>query len=1143
MNNERIILGLDIGVGSVGWGLTKLTEEKYTDENPDGTIAERYRITDGEIVDAGIRAFQLPQDKEGKSLAAKRGQARRSRWTIRRKAKRLKQLIKLTKEFNLIRNDFNRNDVLKPEEGENKKEKWDIWRIRKEALERKLADDEFFRVLYHIAKHRGTYFHTKAEFMPEKDESGPNNRESETEKSKEEKIQGEVKRGIRRIQKMLEERGYKTIGQMFWEIFKQTNSDNKRKRNAKDKYANSIRRELLQKEIEEIFKSQQKFQNPKAKEELKKRYIEDILMKEEGVDEEKLQKMMSRCEFTGQLCAPMESYTAERFTLFNRLNTLELVDTKSKNAPPALDAEKRSKIENLAYKNAKVTFAQIRTELGLQGKLNIRFNLCSYKESDPEYNKKLVCEIRNGQLQFDSKHRLPTIDIDGGDIKILDEEVKKIFRSKKLWPKAKSIYVYYSDIRKQLGLSEHIRFGYFDKKDGAVKELKGYTKSAKELGSEAKYIRQFENDTFVELKGYRKIKNAIEESCGSEKWGQISKDVEMLDAIADALTYCKSDKTRTEYLQQHNITDKEIIDAVLTINMKQLANFSKEALNNILRYMDSEKRIRFNEAKKECGYGKIDHKKQVVLEPYRGPFEKNPVVARVISQTRKVVNAIVRKYNEKYPIDQIHIEVATDVANSKKRKIEIAQGQRRYKEAKEAAEQRCKEMGLDPEEGQNLLMFRLAEEQNYFCPYTRKKITLYPTGAVNEVYIRDCEIDHVIPMSRSFNDSMNNKVLCAPEANQNKRDRIPFEWFEEMYGKDSQEWSNFENTVKKMYMPYPKRKNLIRKSWTDKDKEKFLSRNLNDTRYAARHITDYLRKYFDFSISERDDIKEVSRVKVRSGNITAFLRYMWGLHKDREENDLHHALDALVVACSTDGHVYLVSNLAKEMERKGKSWYRHFDFIRGKFKPWATVREDIQGKVSKIFISRMPRHKVTAAAHKDTIESLKEIPSNKRVIKVNKGYAEIGEMVRADIFADGTGKNYVVPIYATDIFAKKPLPDKYVPDNRLIPYEQWPSIFEKKLTFKFSLFKDDLIEIDGDKYYVSFFDATTPDINVEKIDGSIFLDKKDAQTPKIKKIRYRPKRGKCILKKYAVDMLGNYKEVMQEKRAGNECVKRKRTIK
>lgn len=1110
MSNEKVVLGLDIGVGSVGWGLVKLTEEKYIDEKTDGTIDEKYKISDGKIIDTGIREFQLPQDRQKKSLALQRGSARRSRRTTRRKAQRLKQLIRLAKEFSLIADDFDHDKVLKPKKGDNKKEKWDIWFIRKEALERELTNIELFRVLYHIAKHRGFYFHTKAEEIQEED--------SKTET-------GKAKTGLANTRKKLQDSRWETIGKMFWEEFKQANPTSKRKRNAKDKYENSIHRLLLKDEIETIFKRQRELGNPKAKEELKRRYIDEVLIYEKGIDDEKHQKMMSHCEFTGDLCAPKESYTAERFTLFNRINTLELVDTRNKDNHILLDNTQRRRIEELAYANTKVTFARIREGLEYADKLHIRFNLCSYAEKNPEYNKKLECEITNGQLQFEDKHKVPIVDIRTGEITVLNEEIKTIFKGKKLWPDAKKIHVYYSDIRKQSNLSGDFRF----------KDLSGYTKSVAEFGSEAKYIKQFEGDTFVELKGYHKIKKAIEEKCGGEKWKQTSGDVEKLDVIAEALTYCKSDETRAEYLQQHNIADKEVIDAVLTINMKQLATYSKEALSNLLKYMDSNEQLFFNDAKEKCGYGKIDHKKQAILEPYSGFFEKNPVVARVISQTRKLINAIVRKYNDKRPIDQIHIEVATELANSEERKNQIVWGQKRYKEDKKQAEERCREFNLDPEDGQNLLMFRLAEQQNNFCPYTGKSITFYSTGANNEVYIKDCEIDHIIPMSRSFNDSLNNKVLCCQKANQDKTNRIPFEWFEETYGKDNPQWIEFERRVSKMYgVPYPKRKNLLRKSWTDKDKEKFLSRNLNDTRYAARHIADYLRKYFDFSKSKRDDINPLSRIQVRSGGVTAFLRHMWGLTKDREENDLHHALDALVVGCSTYGHVYLVSNLAKEIEIKGENWYKHFG--RDKFRPWVNIREDIQEAVKKVFISRMPRHKVTAPAHKDTILSLKKNPPAKnRVIKINAGYAEMDEMVRADVFTNDKGKNYVVPIYAVDIFSKKPLPDKYVPDDGKLPYEQWPSIKDDDLKFKFSIFKDDLVSINDEMYYVSFFEAATANVNVKSPDGSMFPDKKEAQDPYTKKIGYRPKSRtrKCILKKYSVDMLGNYKEVVQEKRHGN----------
>ena len=1092
MDKERIILGLDIGVGSIGWGLVQIKEEEYCDEREDGTIDKKYRISDGKIIDTGVRTFQIPQDRQKKSLALQRGTARRSRKTTRRKAQRLKQLINLAKEFNLINNNFNRDKILKPKKGD-KEYNWDIWYIRKKALEEKLTDIELFRVLYHIAKHRGFFFHTKAE-------------EIQGEDSKSEA--GEVKKGLARIRTKLEGGGWETIGQMFCDEFKQSNKKYNRKRNAKDKYENAIHRSLLVEEINKIFEKQQQIGNKKATEKIKQRYIDEILMHEEGIDENKLQNMMSKCEFTGQLCAPKDSYTNERFILFNRLNTLELIDTKGNDKNSTLDKDQRNKIEVLAYKNAKVTFHQIRTELKLEK--HLRFNLCSYSEKNPEYNKKLKCKVKDGKLKYDEIHKLNVANIQTGEIATFYKEIKDIFKKKKLWPKSKELYVYYSDIRKQLGLSDNFRFA----------NLSGYTKSPAELGNEIIYIKQFEDkDTFVELKGYHKIRKAVEQHCNKSPWDNLKKDTKKLDVISEALVYHKSDVTRSAYLNENGIVDKDIINAVLTINMKQLANFSKEAIEKFLEYM--EKGDLFNEAKENAGYGKVEYDKQAILKPYSGFFEKNPAVARVISQTRKMVNALLRKYQKQYSIDQIHIEIATELAKSEKRKNEIAQGQRRYQEDKKAAEDRCREWNLDPEEGQNLLMFRLAEQQKNKCPYTNKTITFYTTGTTDEVYIKDCEIDHIIPMSRSFNDSLNNKVLCSPEANQNKRNRIPFEWFEDNYGKDSKQWTEFQHRVEKMYgMPYPKRKNLLRKSWTETDKEKFLSRNLNDTRYATKHIADYLRKYFDFSMSKRDDIKDVSRIQLRSGGITAFLRHIWGLNKNREENDLHHAIDALVVACSTYGHVYLVSHLARQMEKKGKNWYKHFG--RDKFKPWDNIRDDIQSAVNNIFVSRMPRHTVTTAAHKDTVFSNKEAPK-KRVIEINKGYAEMGEMVRADVFVDDAGKNYVVPIYTVDIFSNKSLPEKYIYRNDA-PYDNWPSVTDDNLTFKFSLFKDDLVSINSQFYYVNCVKGTRSNIKVENVNGSVF-----ESNNKISELAYR----NVELKKYSVDIFGNYREVKQEKRLGN----------
>ena len=93
----------------MGWGLVELTEEKYDVETADGTVEEKYKICGGEIIGTGVRTFKTPHDDKGKSLALKRGLARRSRWTTRRKARRLNRLIELGREYDLIGEGFDRD--------------------------------------------------------------------------------------------------------------------------------------------------------------------------------------------------------------------------------------------------------------------------------------------------------------------------------------------------------------------------------------------------------------------------------------------------------------------------------------------------------------------------------------------------------------------------------------------------------------------------------------------------------------------------------------------------------------------------------------------------------------------------------------------------------------------------------------------------------------------------------------------------------------------------------------------------------------------------------------------------------------------------------------------------------------------------
>ena len=128
----RYVLGLDIGITSVGWAILGLNEE----DNP-------YKI-----IDLGSRIFPKAETDDGGSLAAKRREYRGARRRLRRLRHRLDRLIHL-----FSRNGMGTNsDIIKVISSSTDT---DIFAIRSQGLDRLLSDEEWMRSLYNFAKHRG----------------------------------------------------------------------------------------------------------------------------------------------------------------------------------------------------------------------------------------------------------------------------------------------------------------------------------------------------------------------------------------------------------------------------------------------------------------------------------------------------------------------------------------------------------------------------------------------------------------------------------------------------------------------------------------------------------------------------------------------------------------------------------------------------------------------------------------------------------------------------------------------------------------------------------------------------------------------------------------------------------------------------
>src|SRR3972149_8069208 len=133
-----ITIGLDIGIASVGWAV----------------------LGENRIIDLGVRCFDKAETaKEGESLNLARRSARLLRRRLRRRAWRLTKLARLLKREGVIA-DAN---LFKCKIEKNAPVPKSSWQLRVDALDRQLSAEEWARVIYHLCKHRGFHWISRAE--------------------------------------------------------------------------------------------------------------------------------------------------------------------------------------------------------------------------------------------------------------------------------------------------------------------------------------------------------------------------------------------------------------------------------------------------------------------------------------------------------------------------------------------------------------------------------------------------------------------------------------------------------------------------------------------------------------------------------------------------------------------------------------------------------------------------------------------------------------------------------------------------------------------------------------------------------------------------------------------------------------------
>lgn len=270
----------------------------------------------------------------------------------------------------------------------------------------------------------------------------------------------------------------------------------------------------------------------------------------------------------------------------------------------------------------------------------------------------------------------------------------------------------------------------------------------------------------------------------------------------------------------------------------------------------------------------------------------NPVAGKAVRQTVKAVNYILHKYGMP---DTVVIEMAREKNEEEERK-QIQNRQKKNLNDKSAA---MTAAALDYNQSKELpasvfhghkdlpLKIRLWYQQEKRCAYSGRMIPISKLIHNEGQY----EIDHILPLSLTFDDGLENKVLVESTANQDKGQRTPYQAIPTLT--NSWTWTDFKKYVlgnkkfsnkKKEYLLFEEDINKY------EVRSKFIARNLVDTRYASRVVLNALQDFFKQKNSG-------TKVTVVRGQFTAQLRRNWKIDKTRDT--YHHAVDALIIAASS----------------------------------------------------------------------------------------------------------------------------------------------------------------------------------------------------------------------------------------------------
>ena len=305
---------------------------------------------------------------------------------------------------------------------------------------------------------------------------------------------------------------------------------------------------------------------------------------------------------------------------------------------------------------------------------------------------------------------------------------------------------------------------------------------------------------------------------------------------------------------------------------------------------------------------------------------RQPLVEKILNQMINLVNALKAEYG----VDEVRVELARELKMSREERARMTIQNDKRKKANGKVAAKIRECGLFPTKSR-IRKYMLWEEAGEKCLYCGQILTL--SQCLNG---DDMEVEHIIPKSVLYDDSYGNKTCACRRCNKEKGNRTALEYIRAK-GREAEYMERINGLLDKKAISYSKHQRL---RWLKEDiPSDFLERQLRLTQYISRQAMAILQQ-------------GIRRVSASEGGVTARLRSLWGygnilhtLNLDRYDSmgetervsregeateelrikdwskrmdHRHHAIDALVVACTRQSYIQRLNRLSSEFGREDK---------------------------------------------------------------------------------------------------------------------------------------------------------------------------------------------------------------------------------